>query len=180
MKTCILVYDQCAMFEVILAFNFLKHGGEVLSVGQDLIPYNTLDGIRVIPHKRLSEIDFTSVDLMIIPGGDTKSVENDPEVLEAVKTVASLGKNVAAICGGPRVLANAGLLQGKHYTAFEAMNDGGGVYTDENVTMDENVITAKGNAYVDFALKLGEVSHLFTDEADYQETVRFFREFRAD
>ena len=51
-----------------------------------------------------------------------------------------------------------GYLEGKNYTCFTSMNaDFGGNYTDEGVTVDGNIISAKSVAYsLEFAYKIVE------------------------
>ncbi len=40
---------------------------------------------------------------------------------------------------------------------------------------DKNIITARANAYVDFAIEVGKALELFDDEADLQETIEFWK-----
>lgn len=42
----------------------------------------------------------------------------------------------------------------------------------------ENIVLSPGNEYVDFALAVGKAADIFADEADYQETVDYFKYFR--
>jgi putative intracellular protease/amidase len=85
------------------------------------------------------------------------------------------------ICGLSAMLAKAGLLKDKKFTTSEPVEEfedfADGVYIDSNVIVDGNIVTAKGNGYVDFALTLGKVMDIYEDEKDYEETVRYFREF---
>ena len=72
------------------------------------------------------------------------------------------GKWVAAICAAPRVLAKAGLLDGKRATAYPGFIDGSDfpdlTYTASAVERDGNVVTSRGpGTAIDFALTLIEV-----------------------
>jgi 4-methyl-5(b-hydroxyethyl)-thiazole monophosphate biosynthesis len=70
---------------------------------------------------------------------------------------------VAAICAAPKVLATAGLLDGKHATSYPGSLEGiatqGMKYETQAVVSDGNVITSRGpGTAMDFALAL--IEHL--------------------
>ncbi|WP_241494678.1 hypothetical protein [Bacillus coahuilensis] len=44
-----------------------------------------------------------------------------------------------------------------------------------DVTVSENLITAEGNAYVEFAVAVGKQLGIFKDREDELETVLFFK-----
>ncbi len=50
--------------------------------------------------------------------------------------------------------------------------------TDLDVVVCDNIITARANGYVDFAIETAKELNLFEDEADLQETIAFWREFQ--
>ena len=72
-----------------------------------------------------------------------------------------MGKYVAAICAGPRVLAGLGILDGKNAVCYPGMEDQmtGGVMSQESpVVVDGKVITGRAaGAAIDFGLKLLEI-----------------------
>jgi len=79
-----------------------------------------------------------------------------------------MGALVAGICAGVDVLDKAGLLKNIRSTKsgdFDCIRDG-------------NIVTARANAYVDFAIEAAKALDLFEDEADLQETIAFWREFK--
>ncbi len=43
---------------------------------------------------------------------------------------------------------------------------------------DKNIITARANAYVDFAIEVGKKMNLFKDDNDIEETIKFWKEFK--
>jgi 4-methyl-5(b-hydroxyethyl)-thiazole monophosphate biosynthesis len=76
--------------------------------------------------------------------------------------MASQGKYTAAICAAPRVLAQAGLLEGRRATSFPGALDVATIpgidYSDRPVVRDGTVITSRGpGTAMDFALELIEV-----------------------
>jgi hypothetical protein len=40
---------------------------------------------------------------------------------------------------------------------------------------DRNIVTARANAYVDFAIEVAKKKELFENEADLQETINFWK-----
>ena len=48
-------------------------------------------------------------------------------------------------------------------------------FTDQDVTVAGDVITAKGSAYVEFAAALADRCGLFEQEIDRENTVNFFK-----
>ena len=49
---------------------------------------------------------------------------------------------------------------------------------DLDIANDQHVITARANAYVDFAIETAKELDLFTDEEDLQETIAFWKYFK--
>ncbi|MBM4388388.1 MAG: DJ-1/PfpI family protein [Deltaproteobacteria bacterium] len=60
------------------------------------------------------------------------------------------GKATAAICIAPSILANAGILKGKHAVCFPSERDNlmkkGAIISDRDVAVDGNIVTATGPA----------------------------------
>jgi len=59
------------------------------------------------------------------------------------------------------------------------MKDIRSTHSDEyDCILDKNILTARANAYVDFAIEAAKALGLFENEADLQETVAFWKEFK--
>ena len=88
-------------------------------------------------------------DAVIIPGGawNPDTLRADQAVLGFVRSMAAANKPVAAICHGPWVLGDAGLLQGRRATSWWSMQrdiaGAGGTFVDAPVVVDRNVITSR-------------------------------------
>lgn len=99
--------------------------------------------------KSLDEAEPGTYDAVVIPGGawNPDTLRAAPLVLSFVRAVAGHEKIVASICHGPWVLADAGLLEGRHATAWWAMkNDlinAGATFVDEPVVVDGKIITSR-------------------------------------
>lgn len=75
---------------------------------------------------------------------------------------------IGGICAGVDLLEHAGILNGLRSTHS----------TDLDIVNDHHVITARPNAYVDFAIEMAKELGLFEDEADLQETIDFWKYFK--
>jgi len=105
-------------------------------------------GAQVQATLAVGELDTSSYDLLILPGGKAPArLREHPEVLELVRRFFASGRPVAAICHGPQILAAAGLLQGRRVTGYRAiageLREAGAHYADEPVVVDGPLITSR-------------------------------------
>jgi putative intracellular protease/amidase len=72
--------------------------------------------LKVVPQATVSEFDTQypeGADYLIVPA---MSRDDDPAVLDFIKAQASRGAKIIGVCAGAKVVANAGLLDGKQAT----------------------------------------------------------------
>jgi len=87
-------------------------------------------------------------DVVIVPGGFEcpDRLRIIPEVKQLIRTHYENKKIVAAICHGPWVLISSISLKNIRMTGFKAIKDdlvnAGAIYEDENVVVDNNIITS--------------------------------------
>jgi 4-methyl-5(b-hydroxyethyl)-thiazole monophosphate biosynthesis len=113
----------------------------------------------------LSNAAEKSYDLIFLPGGPgVLNLRGDARVRELVRLQAAAGRWVAAICAAPTVLNDAGLLDGRRYTAhFSVAKELPHILKDERVVVDGKIITSRGaGTSLDFGLML--VEKLFSPE----------------
>jgi 4-methyl-5(b-hydroxyethyl)-thiazole monophosphate biosynthesis len=120
-------------------------------------------GVKVVPDKSIDDVSVEDFDAVVAPGGNPgyKNLRKDPRVITMVKKAFNSNKLVAAICAGPTVLSDAGILEGKACTIYPGMDQeleaGGGKPKHDIVVVDGNIITSRGPATaLPFALKLAE------------------------
>ena len=114
-------------------------------------------GMTLQADAKLADVAKQSFDLLFIPGGPgVKALREDGRAAQLAKDYAQRGKPVAAICAAPTVLADAGLLAGKRFTAhFSVHSQLPGVLAHERVVKDGNLITSRGaGTAVEFGLAL--------------------------
>ena len=119
-------------------------------------------------------------DMIVLPGGmpGAANLENDPRVIERLRRMAADGRYVAAICAAPRVLARAGVLEGRNATSFpgflDAHNAPRTTLTDAPVVVDGKIVTSRGaGTAMDFGLEL--IGLLLGSEARVQVESRLQR-----
>lgn len=122
--------------------------------------------IRVEADALLDDVGHEPFDMLVLPGGEpgATALRDDPRVRELLLRYAGQGKPVAAICAAPKVLAAAGLLDGRRATSYPGYLDEapapGMTYLAQAVVVDGALITSRGpGTAMDFALTLIEVLH---------------------
>jgi protease I len=168
-KILMLVGDFVEDYEVMVPFQMLLMvGHEVHAVcpgkraGQTVATaIHDFEGDQTYSEKRghnfrlnatFDEIDETSYHALVIPGGRAPEyLRLNERVLQMVRHFAAAGKPLAAICHGPQLLAAAGVLAGRHCSAYPAVGPDvqlcGGAFVPasegfDNAHIDGNLITA--------------------------------------
>ena len=101
-------------------------------------------------------------DVVILPGGRPggQNLKEDPEVIGLLKRWNQTeGKILSALCSGTTVLAEAGVIEGKHMTGYTgyAQKLPGAVFEEKLTVADKNLITSQGPATgYPFAFRLAE------------------------
>lgn len=105
----------------------------------------------------LAAVEGDPFDLLLLPGGPgVKAVRADGRAAALARRFAEAGRPVAAICAAPTVLADAGLLTGRRYTAHTSVHaELPDALPGERVVEDRQVITSRGaGTALEFGLAL--------------------------
>ena len=150
--------------ETVTIVDVLRRAGVDVTVA-GLTP-NVVEGVhsmKIVPDKSIDDVKIEDFDAVVVPGGNPgyKNLRKDPRVIDLIKEAFNSNKLVAAICAGPAVLSDAGVLEGKSCTIYPGMENelekGGGKPKQDIVVVDGNLITSRGPATaLPFALKLAE------------------------
>ena len=155
----------CEELEAVTITDLLTRAGiNVVTVGLDEQIVTASRGMKLVPDKQLDDVLEEAFDMIVLPGGlpGADHLNNDKRIQTIVKRLAANNKYTAAICAAPRVLATAGLLEGKHATSFPGALDQFPVnnltYEEKAVVVDGNVVTSRGpGTAMDFTLTLIEL-----------------------
>jgi len=154
LKAVILTADKFEDLELLFPyFRLLEEGIAVDIAAPDKKTISGEHGYTIDPTKRIDEINPSDYDILIIPGGFPNgapaTVRKNPAALEITRAFFAKNKTVASICHGPYALASAGVIKGRHLTAFwhdnvpEDIKKAGGIYEDKAVVVDGNLVTSR-------------------------------------
>lgn len=161
MNTYIFLYEEMALFEVVLASFFMKEKGTVKYVGERKDIITTEEGFHVSADVLFEDLDYEAIDVFILPGGQIANINKQTELKNLICLLNNKGKLIGGICAGMNLIS-------------EVLNIHR-VSTTQGI--GKNIILAPGNEYVDFAIELGKLAHIYEDEADLQETINYFKKF---
>ena len=156
--------NGCEELEAVTVIDLLRRAGiTVITAGLEEGPVTCSRGTVLVPDTTLDAVMDQELDMIVLPGGlpGADNLNQDPRIHSLLKKLAANGKPVAAICAAPKVLATAGLLDGRQATSYPGSLDGMDTrnldYRQQAVVVDGNVITSRGpGTAMDFALTLIE------------------------
>lgn len=126
--------------------------------------------IHIVADTVIGELDFDAYDMLVLPGGmpGTTNLRACDALTAKLVEFAGSGKQVAAICAAPSVLAGLGLLQGKKASCNPSVEEklikGGALLSQDPVSVDGNIITSRSmGTAIPFGLEI--VAHYQGREA---------------
>ncbi|MFC2099279.1 DJ-1/PfpI family protein [Candidatus Bipolaricaulota bacterium] len=193
MKIAIFYYDGFAEFEVVLAGLVFHQEHDIVSVALEDREYRSEEKQRFLVDQVIRDVDVDSIDLLIIPGGNPVPLMESQELKRFVESLVAKNKKVGGICGGASMLAGFGLLKGKACTGmtsgvepsdrqnvnteYEYYSES--IVSDEHVVVDGNIITAQGQAYIEFAVELARQMGIYEQEGeDYDADLNWLKNIR--
>jgi protein deglycase len=114
-------------------------------------------GLTLRTDATLDDLAGADFDLLLLPGGPgVKTLRSDGRAARLARAYADADKVVAAICAAPTILADAGLLDSRRFTAhFSVAAELPRALGTERVVEDGPVITSRGaGTALDFGLAL--------------------------
>jgi protein deglycase len=155
----------CEELEAVTITDLLTRGGvEVVTAGLDGRPVKASRGMTLLPETTIDAVMEQDFDMIVLPGGlpGADHLNDDSRIHRILKRLSAEGKYTAAICAAPKVLATAGLLDGRKATSYPGALAGMDLprvdVQLERVVRDDKVITSQGpGTAMDFALELVEL-----------------------
>lgn len=112
--------------------------------------WNQADWGKPVPvDKTLEEVKVDDYDALVLPGGQINPdvLRTQKKAVSFVREFAESGKPVAAICHGPWMLIEAGVIRGRRATSYHSiqtdMKNAGADWVDEALAVDGNLITSR-------------------------------------
>ena len=168
MKDVFIVYDTSCFYEIVILNYFMNFTGcDVAICSLDGKPIRTMEGYSVNVDMALNDINKEEIRSFIVPGGNISYISNE-ETITYLQDLKKKNILIAGICAGVDLLDKAGILKGIKSTHS----------TNEDIINNDNVITARANVYVDFAIEVAKELELFEDEEDLKETIDFWKNYK--
>ena len=112
--------------------------------------FNHLDKGDTFPVDRVvSEASASDYDGLVLPGGvaNPDTLRMEPRAVQFVRDFFAARKPVAAICHGPWVLIEAGVVKGRTLTSWPSLKtdvaNAGGEWVDREVVVDQHLVTSR-------------------------------------
>jgi len=158
------IADGSEELEAVTLIDLLRRAGiEVVVAGLKDGAVRCSRGTVLLPDVSLDDVLERDFDMIVLPGGQPGAdhLDGDARIHTLLKRMADAGRHTAAICAAPKVLANAGLLDGKQATSYPGVIDAMGLtgtrVLEQPVVRDGQVTTSRGpGTAMDFALDLIE------------------------
>lgn len=159
----VILADGFEEIEAVTVVDILRRAElEVIIYGLDKEIITGSRGVKVVVDRKLAEFE-QDLDAIVFPGGmlGAKNLADSENVKQWIQKMNARKKIIAAICASPAiVLAPLGVLEGKKATCYPGMEGGFSkktTYLQEDVVVDENIITSRGPATaLKFSLALVE------------------------
>ncbi len=106
-------------------------------------------GLEAKADAAIEGVDPNDFDALVIPGGQMNPdiLRANAKAVEIVKAFAEAGKPIAAICHGPWLLVEAGILKGRKATSYKSIKtdviNAGAQWEDRDVVVDEGIVTSR-------------------------------------
>ena len=171
-KIALFLADGCEEIEALTVADIAYRAGipctKVSVSGERTV--TSSHNVTILADLTVEELDFNDFDMLVLPGGlpGTNNLAACGLLREALVRFAGEGRQIAAICAAPSVLASLGLLKGIRSTcnpSFEnALREGGADFCEDTVAVSKGFITSRAmGTAVPFALAI--VSHYLGEEA---------------
>lgn len=110
--------------------------------------YTGKHGLTIKSDLSPEAVDIKDYVAVIIPGGRAPDhMRTNKGLVELVKKAFQGGKVIAAICHGPQLLIEAGIVKGRRATCYVSvatdLKNAGGIYEDKSVVVDGNLVTSR-------------------------------------
>ena len=105
--------------------------------------------IELSVDKNISDAKPDDYDALVLPGGvlNPDKLRLNKEAIEFAKDFLEAGKPVAAICHGPQLLIETGLLEGRAITSYPSVQtdikNAGANWHDREVVVDNGLVTSR-------------------------------------
>jgi protease I len=112
-------------------------------------------GIEINVDKQLNMVSPDDYDALVLPGGvlNPDKLRQNKDAVAFVSAFLDEGKPVAAICHGPQMLIETGMIGGRTLTSYPSLQtdlkNAGAHWIDQDVVVDNGLVTSRTPADLD-------------------------------
>ena len=130
-------------------YRFLEAEYKVDVVGpRSNVTYNGEYGLTMKSDFSPQDVKIDDYAAIVVPGGRAPDrMRTNKGLVNLAKEAFQKGKVIAAICHGPQLLIEAGVMNGKKATCYVSVStdlkNAGGIYLNKSVVVDGNLVTSR-------------------------------------
>jgi protease I len=126
----------------------LENGHQVDVIGSGTGDVTGKHGTKVSIDKPIDDATADDYDMLVIPGGFSPDhLRTDERIVDFVRAFGDQDKVIAAVCHGPSLLIEAGLVDGRTMTSWPSirtdLRNAGADVVDRDVAIDGTLITSR-------------------------------------
>lgn len=146
--------------EAVIVIDTLRRAKwDVTVAGLGPSPIAMSRGVKIVADVEWSAVDPLAYDILVVPGGagGVAAMRRNARLLKAIRAASEAGRRVCAVCAGPLVLQDAGILDGRAATCHPGVvaEFTRARFSDQAVVVDGAIITSRGaGTSVAFALTI--------------------------
>lgn len=141
-------------------------------ISKNLSPIKTMGGLVIEPELSISDIEFMTDDLLILPGSDKWGEQNDDILINKIRNFEKINFSIAAICGATIFLSELGILDNINHTSndlnylkmISPNYKGEKQYLNKNVVVTNKIITSTGIAPLEFSYEVFKKLEIMKEE----------------
>ncbi len=159
-KALVLLAEGCEEIEAVTVIDVLRRAEfQVVAAGLRDGALTASRGVKLVPDAALDAVNPLDFDAIVVPGGlgGVHKLSADPRVLDAIRAMHQARRWVCAVCAGPLVLQEAGILAGRRVTCYPTAAEQltAAKRVNERVVVDDHLITSQGpGTSMAFALEI--------------------------
>ena len=153
-KVAILTENGFEEAELTSPMNALEQAGatvHVISPQKDKVKAWNHDhwSIEIAVDKNLSDANPEDYDMLVLPGGvmNPDTLRQNKEAVAFAQHFLEQAKPLAAICHGPQILIETGMLEGRTMTSYPSLQtdlkNAGVNWVDQEVVVDNGLVTSR-------------------------------------
>jgi 4-methyl-5(b-hydroxyethyl)-thiazole monophosphate biosynthesis len=164
MKTMAIFYSGCIEFEIMLACEMLNSKYSVSVITPEGDDHTGSNGMVFKSSGSFESVNLSEYKIILVPGGDPGILIGNTKLNHLIQQANANGAILGAICAGPVVLEQAGVLKGRKIahgykgSQLQFLNDNGffknTILTEEAFIVEDNIVTARPDSFIDFAVEI--------------------------